>query len=264
MPEPQTKLMLEQDKSGSPVATGLIDQLLVTEKLVKEYRHRRVVNGVSITVAPGEIVGLLGPNGAGKTTTFNMVVGVIRPDEGAVIFKAQEITNLPMHRRARLGIGYLTQEPSIFRKLTVEQNILAILETCRMKRQERAVRLKYLLDELDLARLAKSKAYTLSGGEKRRLEITRALVTSPKLLLLDEPFSGIDPIAVYEVQKIVRRLRDRGLGILITDHNVRETLKLVDRAYLIHRGEVVYEGAADQLVNDPKAREIYLGPEFNL
>jgi lipopolysaccharide export system ATP-binding protein len=264
MAEPQTKPVLEQVKLGPRVATGVLDQLLVTEKLVKEYRHRRVVNGVSISVGASEIVGLLGPNGAGKTTTFNMVVGVIRPDEGNVRFKGKEITNLPMHRRARLGIGYLTQEPSIFRKLTVEQNILAILETCRMKRQERAVRLKYLLDELDLARLAKSKAYTLSGGEKRRLEITRALVTSPKLMLLDEPFSGIDPIAVYEVQKIVRRLRERGLGILITDHNVRETLKLVDRAYLIHRGEVVYEGAAEELVNDPKAREIYLGPEFNL
>jgi lipopolysaccharide export system ATP-binding protein len=215
-------------------------------------------------VDAGEIVGLLGPNGAGKTTTFNMVVGLIKPDDGAVNFQSRDITRLPMHKRARLGMGYLTQEPSIFRKLTVEQNILAILETCRLSRQERALRLKYLLDELDMARLAKSKAYTLSGGEKRRLEITRALVTSPKLLLLDEPFSGIDPIAVYEVQKIVRRLKERGLGILITDHNVRETLKLVDRAYLIHKGEVVYEGVGEQLVNDPKAREIYLGPEFNL
>jgi lipopolysaccharide export system ATP-binding protein len=243
-------------QSGSP--------LLSTSGLVKEYRQRRVVNGVSISVAPGEIIGLLGPNGAGKTTTFNIVVGVVKPNDGAVNFLGRDITGLPMHRRARLGMGYLTQEPSIFRKLTVEQNILAILETCRLRRSERAIRLKYLLDELDMARLAKSKAYTLSGGEKRRLEITRALVTSPKLLLLDEPFSGIDPIAVYEVQKIVRRLRDRGLGILITDHNVRETLKLVDRAYLIHKGEVVYEGAADQLVNDPRAREIYLGPEFNL
>jgi lipopolysaccharide export system ATP-binding protein len=193
-----------------------------------------------------------------------MVVGVIKPDGGTVQFQQHDITGLPMHKRARLGMGYLTQEPSIFRKLTVEQNILAILETCRMSRQERAIRLKYLLDELDMARLAKSMAYTLSGGEKRRLEITRALVTSPKLLLLDEPFSGIDPIAVYEVQKIVRRLKERGLGILITDHNVRETLKLVDRAYLIHKGEVVYEGAGEELVNDPKAREIYLGPEFNL
>src|ERR1043166_8084853 len=240
------------------------DALLATEGLVKEYRQRRVVNGVSISVAGGEIVGLLGPNGAGKTTTFNMVVGVIRPDEGAVRFKSQEITNLPMHRRARLGIGYLTQEPSIFRKLSVEQNILAILETCKMKRQERAVRLKYLLDELDLARLSKSKAYTLSGGEKRRLEITRALVTSPKLMLLDEPFAGIDPIAVYEVQKIVRRLRERGLGILVTDHGVRDMLKLIDRGYIIHKGQVLVQGTAEFLAHDPKAREIYLGPEFNL
>jgi lipopolysaccharide export system ATP-binding protein len=247
------------DLAGSQAAP-----LLSTDKLVKEYRQRRVVNGVSIHVGTGEIVGLLGPNGAGKTTTFNMVVGLVKPDEGHVRLQNREITRLPMHQRARLGIGYLTQEPSVFRKLTVEQNILAILETCAIGAQERQVRLKYLLDELDLARLARTVAYQLSGGEKRRLEITRALVTSPKLMLLDEPFSGIDPIAVYEVQKIVRRLKQRGLGILITDHNVRETLKLVDRAYLIHKGEVVYEGAAEQLVNDPKAREIYLGPEFNL
>jgi lipopolysaccharide export system ATP-binding protein len=237
---------------------------LRTEELEKAYRGRRVVNGVSLRVEPGEIVGLLGPNGAGKTTTFNIVVGLVRSDAGKVQFGERDLTRLAMHQRARLGIGYLTQEPSIFRKLTVEQNILAILETCKVGRAERQVRLKYLLEELDLTRLAKSRAYTLSGGEKRRLEITRSLVTHPKLLLLDEPFSGIDPIAVYEVQKIVRRLRDRGLGILITDHNVRETLKLVDRAYLIHNGEVVYEGAADALVADPKAREIYLGPEFNL
>ena len=238
--------------------------LLATDKLVKEYKGRRVVNGVSITVNAGEIVGLLGPNGAGKTTSFNIVVGVVKPDEGAVRFNGRNITRLSMHQRARLGIGYLTQEPSVFRKLSVEENILAILETCLMKRAERVVRLKYLLDELDLGRLAKSKAYTLSGGEKRRLEITRALVTSPKLLLLDEPLAGIDPIAQYEVSKIVRRLKDRGLGILITDHSAREMLKLVDRAYLIHKGEVVYEGAAEALVNDPKAREIYLGPEFNM
>lgn len=238
--------------------------LLVTEKLIKAYRKRRVVNGASIQVKPGEIVGLLGPNGAGKTTTFNMVVGVIRPDDGAVKFKDKNVTRWPMHRRARLGMGYLTQEPSVFRKLTVQQNILAILETCRVGRKERQVRLKYLLEELDLTPVAESMAYTLSGGEKRRLEITRALVTNPQLLLLDEPFSGIDPIAVYEVQKIVRRLKDRGLGILITDHNVRETLKLVDRAYLIHKGEVVLEGDTEFLVNDPKAREIYLGPDFNL
>jgi lipopolysaccharide export system ATP-binding protein len=238
--------------------------LLATEKLVKAYRGRRVVNGVSVGVNAGEIVGLLGPNGAGKTTMFNMVVGLVKPDEGAVKFADRDITRLPMHRRARLGIGYLTQEPSVFRKLTVEENILAILETCKMSGDERAVRLKYLLEELDLTPLAKSMAYQLSGGEKRRLEITRALVTSPKLMLLDEPFSGIDPITVYEVQKIVRRLKERGLGILITDHNVRETLKLIDRGYIIHKGQVLVEGSSEFLTNDPKAREIYLGPEFNL
>ena len=238
--------------------------LLRTEQLVKAYRKRRVVNGVSITVEPGEIVGLLGPNGAGKPTTFNMVVGVVKPDEGAVLFLDQPVTRKPMHQRARLGMGYLTQEPSVFRKLTVVQNIRAILETCKMKGAERKLRLKYLLEELDLTPLAKSYAYMLSGGEKRRLEITRALVTSPKLLMLDEPFSGIDPIAVYEVQKIVRRLKERGLGVLITDHNVRETLKLIDRGYIIHKGEVLVEGSAEFLANDPKARELYLGPEFNM
>ena len=238
--------------------------LLATEKLAKAYRGRRVVDGVSVAVNAGEIVGLLGPNGAGKTTTFNMVVGIVKPDEGAVRFAGRNIARLPMHKRARLGIGYLTQEPSVFRKLTVEQNILAILETCKLSADERAVRLKYLLEELDLTPIAKSMAYQISGGEKRRLEITRALVTSPKLLLLDEPFSGIDPIAVYEVQKIVRRLKERGLGILITDHNVRETLKLIDRGYIIHKGQVLVEGSSEFLANDPKAREIYLGPEFNL
>jgi lipopolysaccharide export system ATP-binding protein len=257
MSETQTVVETAQ----SPAGNG---PLLNTEALVKEYRGRRVVNKVSVVVNPGEIVGLLGPNGAGKTTTFNMVVGVVKPDEGAVNFQSRDITRLPMHKRARLGIGYLTQEPSVFRKLSVEENILAILETCRMTGQERAVRLKYLLEELDLTPLARNKAYTLSGGEKRRLEITRALVTSPKLMLLDEPFSGIDPIAVYEVQKIVRRLKERGLGILITDHNVRETLKLIDRGYIIHKGEVLCEGTADFLATDPKAREIYLGPEFNM
>lgn len=241
-----------------------MSSLLVTEDLAKEYGQRRVVDGVSIGVASGEIVGLLGPNGAGKTTTFNMVVGVVRPDDGVVRLSEKNITRHPMHRRARAGIGYLTQEPSVFRKLTVRQNIQAILETCRMKFVEREVRLKMLLEELDLTSLSDNMAFTLSGGEKRRLEITRALVTSPKLLLLDEPFSGIDPIAVYEVQKILRRLRERGMGILVTDHNVREMLKLVDRAYLIHQGKVVCEGTAEFLVEDQRAREIYLGPEFNL
>ena len=248
----------------NPALTGAENALLETENLVKEYHGRRVVSGVSVNVGAGEIVGLLGPNGAGKTTTFNMVVGVVKPDAGHVTFRDREITRLPMHKRARLGIGYLTQEPSVFRKLTVEENILAILETCKLSRAERAVRLTYLLEELDLTPIRKSKAYQLSGGEKRRLEITRALVTSPKLLLLDEPFSGIDPIAVFEVQKIVRRLKERGLGILITDHNVRETLKLIDRGYIIHKGQVLVEGSAEFLANDPQAREIYLGPEFNL
>ena len=238
--------------------------LLATDALEKSFKQRRVVDGVSIHVKAGEIVGLLGPNGAGKTTSFNLVVGLLKPDNGEVLFQDESITKLPMHLRARKGIGYLTQEPSVFRKLTVAQNIMAILETCELSSRERKTRLEFLLDELDLGHLAKSKAYTLSGGEKRRLEITRALVTQPRLLLLDEPFSGIDPIAVYEVQKIVRRLKEQNLGVLITDHNVRETLKLVDRAYLIHRGKVVCEGSADFLVNDQHAREIYLGPEFNL
>ncbi len=268
MSEPQPEELMQKIPPVTPVTVEVSAKLLETDSLVKSYRQRRVarrvVDGVSIFVNAGEIVGLLGPNGAGKTTSFNMVVGVVRPDEGAVKFKGQDITRLPMHRRARLGIGYLTQEPSIFRKLTVEQNILAILETCAIGAEERQLRLKYLLEELDLTPVAKSMAYTLSGGEKRRLEITRALVTSPKLLLLDEPFSGIDPIAVYEVQKIVRRLKERGLGILITDHNVRETLKLVDRAYLIHKGKVVYDGNGPDMLNNPKAREIYLGPEFNM
>ncbi len=237
---------------------------LATDQLVREYSGRRVVNGVSVRVGAGEIVGLLGPNGAGKTTTFNMIVGVVKPNAGKVTYLDQEITGLAMHQRARLGIGYLTQEPSVFRKLTVEENILAILETCQLTRAERAVRLKYLLEELDLTPLAKSKAYQLSGGEKRRLEITRALVTSPKMLLLDEPFAGIDPIAKYEVGKIVRRLRDRGLGILITDHDVREMLKIIDRGYIIYKGQVLVAGSAEFLANDAKAREIYLGPEFNL
>jgi lipopolysaccharide export system ATP-binding protein len=188
----------------------------------------------------------------------------VKPDAGRVAFEDADITRLPMHLRARRGIGYLTQEPSVFRKLTVEQNLLAILETCEGNRDERTTRLKYLLDELDLTPLAKSYAYQLSGGEKRRLEITRALVTGPRLMLFDEPFAGIDPIAVHEVQKIIRRLKERKLGILITDHNVRETLKLIDRGYIIHKGEVLCEGTAEFLANDPKAREIYLGPDFNV
>ena len=240
------------------------DVLLRTQGLVKIYGGRRVVDGVDINVKAGEIVGLLGKNGAGKTTTFYMTVGLVKPNAGKVFFDAKDVTRMPMHKRARRGMGYLSQEPSVFRKLTVEENILAILETLPLTEEERKFRLDYLLEELDITSLAKNKAYTLSGGERRRLEITRALVTGPKLMLLDEPFSGIDPIAVYEVQKIVRRLKERGLGILITDHNVRETLKLIDRGYIIHKGQVLVEGSSEFLANDPKAREIYLGPEFNL
>ncbi len=248
---------------AAPDCSAAPERLLTVDGLVKAFKGRTVVNGVGIHVNAGEIVGLLGPNGAGKTTSFNMVVGLIQPDAGKVEFKGEDITRLPMHQRARRGIGYLTQEPSVFRKLTVEQNLLAILETLAIPRAERPTRLKYLLEELDLTALAHSPAYQLSGGEKRRLEITRALVTSPQLLLLDEPFAGIDPIAVHEVKKILSRLRDRGLGVLITDHHARELLRLVDRAYLIYQGRVVYAGTAEQMINDPQARDIYLGPDFN-
>ncbi|MBI5686164.1 MAG: LPS export ABC transporter ATP-binding protein [Verrucomicrobia bacterium] len=241
-----------------------MEQVLQTKGLVKAYRGKRVVNGVDIAVSRGEVVGLLGPNGAGKTTSFYMIVGLLRPTAGHVFFEGKDITRLPMYKRARIGVGYLSQEPSIFRKLTVEENIMAILETLPISRRERKMRLEYLLEELDIAALAKHKAYTLSGGERRRLEITRALVTSPKLLLLDEPFSGVDPIAVYEVQQIIRRLRDKGLALLITDHNVRETLSIVDRAYLIYQGKVVSEGTSEFLINDPTSRKLYLGPEFNM
>ena len=246
------------------MSEGKNGALLHTEGLVKVYGGRRVVNGVDINVGRGEVVGLLGPNGAGKTTTFYMTVGLVRPDEGRVFFDGREVTRTAMHRRARMGIGYLAQEPSIFRKLTVEENIMAILETLPLTAAERRVRLTDLLKELDIAPLAKNKAYTLSGGERRRLEITRALVTAPKLLLLDEPFSGVDPIAVYEVQQIVAELKRKGLGILITDHNVREALRVVDRAYIIHHGKVLREGTSEFLINDPQSREIYLGPEFSM
>ena len=240
------------------------DLLVETRGLVKEYRRRRVVNGVAMNVREGEIVGLLGPNGAGKTTSFYMITGLIRPTSGHVFFKGQDVTRLPMYRRARMGLGYLAQEPSIFRNLTVEENVLAILETLPIGSRERRRRLEYLLEELKIGYLAKQKAYTLSGGERRRLEITRALVTDPSLILLDEPFSGVDPLAVYDVQQIIRDLKQRGLGILITDHNVRETLSVVDRAYVIYSGEVLTEGTREFLVNDPQAREKYLGKAFSM
>ena len=238
--------------------------LVETRGLVKEYRRRRVVNGVAMNVREGEIVGLLGPNGAGKTTSFYMITGLIRPTSGHVYFRGRDVTKLPMYRRARMGLGYLAQEPSIFRNLTVEDNVMAILETLPIGVRERRRRLEYLLEELKIGYLAKQKAYTLSGGERRRLEITRALVTDPALILLDEPFSGVDPLAVYDVQQIIRDLKQRGLGILITDHNVRETLSVVDRAYVIYSGEVLTEGTREFLVNDPQAREKYLGKAFSM
>ena len=239
-------------------------QQLQTEHLVKGYNGRPVVDGVDIRVRRGEIVGLLGPNGAGKTTTFAMMVGYVRPDGGRIQLDGRDITDVPMYQRARCGIGYLAQEPSIFRKLTVEENILAVLETLDLSRAERRQRLDGLLNELGITHLARQKAFTLSGGEKRRLEITRALVTTPQFILLDEPFSGIDPITVFEAQEIIRELRKRGLGILLTDHNVRETLEITDRAYIMAEGRVLIDGNAQQLITDPRAREIYLGEKFRL
>ena len=239
-------------------------QQLYTEHLVKGYNGRPVVDGVDIRIQRGEIVGLLGPNGAGKTTTFAMMVGYVRPDGGRIMLDERDITEIPMYQRARSGIGYLAQEPSIFRKLTVEQNILAVLETLDVSRAERRRRLDLLLNELGITHLARQKAFTLSGGEKRRLEITRALVTHPQFILLDEPFSGIDPITVFEAQEMIRELKRRGLGILLTDHNVRETLEITDRAYIMAEGRVLIAGTAHELITDPRAREIYLGEKFRL
>jgi lipopolysaccharide export system ATP-binding protein len=239
-------------------------QQFQTDRVVKGYSGRPVVDGVDIRVSRGEIVGLLGPNGAGKTTTFAMMVGYVRPDGGHILLDGRDITDVPMYQRARFGIGYLAQEPSIFRKLTVEENIMAVLETLERERDERRRRLDQLLNELGITHLARQKAFTLSGGEKRRLEITRALVTNPQFILLDEPFSGIDPITVFEAQEIIRELRKRGLGILLTDHNVRETLEITDRAYIMAEGRVLIDGNAHQLITDPRAREIYLGEKFRL
>ena len=239
-------------------------QQLLTQRLVKGYNGRPVVDGVDLAIKQGEIVGLLGPNGAGKTTTFAMMVGYVKPDGGRIMFDGRNITDMPMHLRAHLGIGYLAQEPSIFRKLTVEQNIMAILETLPFTRAQRRHRLDELLNELGITHLARQKAFTLSGGEKRRLEITRAMVTNPKFILLDEPFSGIDPITVFEAQEMIRELRHRGLGVLLTDHNVRETLEITDRAYIMAEGRVLIAGSAQDLITDPRAREIYLGEKFRL
>lgn len=232
--------------------------------LVKSYGGRQVVNKLSFQVAQGEIVGLLGPNGAGKTTAFYMTVGLIRPDQGNVMFKGSDVTQLPMHKRARMGMGYLAQEPSIFRNLTVEQNIMCILEGLPLNKKERKLRLEILLSELHLEKMAKKPAIALSGGERRRLEITRALVTDPTCLMLDEPFANIDPISVHEVKQIIRLLAKKGISILITDHNAREIFSVVDRSYLVSEGKVLLSGSVDDLVNNDEARRTYLGHEFRL
>jgi lipopolysaccharide export system ATP-binding protein len=258
--------------SATPTAVGVTKtgsatpppNVLATHELVKVYGGRAVVNGINVNVRGGEIVGLLGPNGAGKTTTFYMIVGLVRPNSGSVIFRDTDVTHFPMFKRARLGMGYLPQEESIFRKMTVEQNIMAILETLPLSKHERRQRCDQLLHQFGIEKIAKNTALTLSGGEKRRLTIARSLVTSPSLLMLDEPFSGVDPIAVYDVQQIVVNLRKSGLAILITDHNVRETLSIVDRAYLIYEGRVESEGTKDFLINDPISRQLYLGERFRM
>jgi lipopolysaccharide export system ATP-binding protein len=237
---------------------------LRADGLRKSYRRRCVVDRVSIEVAPGEIVGLLGPNGAGKTTTFYMVVGLEDPDEGSVWLGETEITRLPLYRRARLGISYLPQEPSVFRKLTVEQNIMAILETLRLSGEERHRRLETLIEEFRLSHVRKNRGYALSGGERRRTEIARMLTIEPKFILLDEPFAGIDPIAIDDIQQIVGRLRSRGIGILITDHNVREALAITDRAYIISEGQLFRAGTPQELTDDPEVRRVYLGEKFRL
>jgi lipopolysaccharide export system ATP-binding protein len=237
---------------------------LRTHELTKSYGGRTVVRGVSLEVASGEVVGLLGPNGAGKTTTFYMTVGLTAPDAGRVVLDGEDVTDDPMYVRARKGIGYLPQEPSIFRGLTVEQNIIAILETLDLTAGERRTRLETLLGELNLTPLAKAPAHTLSGGERRRAEITRALVVSPRFMLLDEPFAGIDPIAVTDIQKIIFHLKSRGIGLLVTDHNVRETLRITDRAYIVHDGAIFKSGTPDTLAADEDVRRIYLGTDFRL
>ncbi len=249
----------------TPVRSAKIDpKVLRTDNLVKKYRKRAVVNGVSLTVRRGEIVGLLGPNGAGKTTTFNQIVGFIRPDSGDVFMDELTLTHLPMYKRCRFGIGYLPQESSVFRKMTVADNLMSILETTGLRKKDRIARQAQLLSDLGIEKVSDQKAFTLSGGERRRVEIARSLVTNPAFLLLDEPFAGIDPIAVDDIQNIIRDLRTRGLGILITDHNVRETLEITDRAYIMYDGKILISGSAQELAEDPEARSIYLGERFRL
>ena len=239
-------------------------QALEAKKLEKSYRGRKIVRGISLQVNYGEVVGLLGPNGAGKTTTFYMVVGLVRPDQGRVLLDGSDITSMPMYQRARNGIGYLPQEPSVFRKLTVAENLMAILETMDLSTLERKERRDQLLEELGIARLADSVSYTLSGGERRRVEIARALTLSPKFILLDEPFAGIDPLAVQDIQEIISLLKKKGIGILITDHNVRETLAITDRAYIISEGKIIEAGSAAEITASPRVRQFYLGETFRL
>jgi len=246
------------------MSTAVATSEIRTDGLIKTFGTRNVVNGVSLGFAAGEVVGLLGPNGAGKTTTFYMIVGLIPATKGRVLLDSHDVTHMRMHQRARHGIGYLPQEASVFRKLTVEENILAIAEAIHVPRGQRAAIVEQSLTELSLTHVAKQKAYTLSGGERRRLEIARALVPKPKFLLMDEPFAAIDPISVAEVQKIILQLKQRGIGVVVSDHNVRETLRIVDRAYLIHQGQVLVEGTGDFLINDAQARQFYLGENFNL
>ena len=258
MDDPVIKAMTEMARESEKAPD------LVAKGLVKSYGDRTVVNGMSMEVRCGEIVGLLGPNGAGKTTTFYMIVGLVKPNEGRVSFHGEDITRLPVFQRARRGLGYLAQEASVFRKLSVWNNVMAILETLDMKRADRAARCEELLASFDLMKVAKQPAYTLSGGERRKLEIARALVRRPSILMLDEPFAGVDPLAVHDIQEIVRGLRNQGLGIIITDHNVRETLNVVDRAYLVYDGRLLCEGTSEYLVNDEDARRLYLGEDFRM
>jgi lipopolysaccharide export system ATP-binding protein len=250
--------------NGQTDGRGNAAGVLAAKHLSKRLGGREILRDVSVTVRAGEVVGLLGPNGAGKTTTFYVIVGLIRPDRGEVLLGDEDVSRAPMYQRARKGISYLPQEPSVFRKLTVEENIRAILETLPLSHEERNERLAELLEELSIAHLAKSKAYSLSGGERRRVEITRALVTSPAFMLLDEPFAGIDPIAVLDIQNIVGQLRERGIGVLITDHNVRETLGICDRAYILNAGVILVEGTPEEIAASPLAREFYLGQRFTL
>lgn len=251
----------------APVEIAPVDRgvpSLVGRALTKRYGGRAVVDQVEVRVGHGEVVGLLGPNGAGKTTTFYMLVGLLRPDAGRITLGDADITTLPLYQRARRGISYLPQEPSVFRKLTVEQNLMAVLETLPLTQQERRTRLQSLLDELDIARLAQSKAGVLSGGERRKVEITRALVLDPQFLCLDEPFAGIDPITVVEIQRIITYLKERGIGVLMSDHNVQETLSIIDRAYVIHAGRILFEGKPREIVENERVREVFLGERFRL